>query len=253
MWDEMWEDISEEARNGLFWLYDNVKFDSPHLHQRVLDWRLELRERYAVPIDRELHACDLLAGRGKLAHDGNADHRLTPEQGVEIFTGGLRVMEDAARTIGGVEVVNVCLRKPDVKGYERASLDRLLNRINSSVAAANRHAFLIFDEGREEMITRLYHRLRSRNPVPSRYEAWEDGERTRDIPIENVIGGPAFRSSHADCLLQMADLIAHALLKQEEEPSPRVERQGIARAFRILDRALNRRASRRHPQGVVRR
>ena len=223
------------------------------LHQRVLDWRLELRERYAVPIDRELHACDLLAGRGKLAHDGNADHRLTPEQGVEIFTGGLRVIEDAARTIGGVEVVTVCLRKPDVKGYERASLDRLLNRINSSVAAASRHAFLIFDEGREEMITRLYHRLRSRNPVPSRYEVWEDGERTRDIPIENVIGGPAFRSSHADCLLQMADLIAHALLKQEEQPSPRVERQGIARAFGILDRALNRKASRRDPQGVVRR
>ena len=172
-----------------------------------------------------------------------------PEQGVEIFTGGLRVIEDAARTIGVVEVVNVCLRKPDVRGYERASLDRLLNRINSSVAAANRHAFLIFDEGREEMVTRLYSKLRSRNPVPSKYEVWEDGERTRDIPIENVIGGPAFRSSHADCLLQMADLIAHALLKQEEEPSPRVERQGIARAFGILDRALNRRASRRDPQG----
>ena len=223
------------------------------LHQRVLDWRLELRDRYAVPVDRELHACDLLAGRGKLAHDGNTDRRLAPEQGVEIFTGGLRVIEDAARTIGGVEVVNVCLRKPDVKGYERASLDRLLNRINTSVAAANRHAFLIFDEGREEMVTRLYSRLRSRNPVPSRYEVWEDGERTRDMPIENVIGGPAFRSSHADCLLQMADLIAHALLKQEEEPSPRVERQGIGRAFGILDRALNRRASRRDPQGVVRR
>ena len=223
------------------------------LHQRVLDWRLELRDRYAVPTDRELHACDLLAGRGKLAHDGNTDRRLAPEQGVEIFTGGLRVIEDAARTIGGVEVVNVCLRKPDVRGYERASLDRLLNRINTSVAAANRHAFLIFDEGREEMVTRLYSRLRSRNPVPSRYEVWEDGERTRDIPIENVIGGPAFRSSHADCLLQMADLIAHALLKQEEEPSPRVERQGIGRAFGILDRALNRRASRRDPQGVVRR
>ena len=62
--------------------------------------------------------------------------------------------------------------------------------------------------------------------MPSRYEVWEDGERTRDLPIERVIGGPAFRSSHADCLLQMADLIAHALLKQEEEPSPRVERQG---------------------------
>ena len=223
------------------------------LFQDIHAWRLELQDRYAVPTGRELHACDLLAGRGKLAREGNADRRLTPEQGAEVFNGGLRRIEDAARTAGGVEVVNVCLRKSDVKGYERVSLDRLLNRINTSVETMGRHAFLIFDEGKEEMVTRLYRRLRSRNPVPSRYEAWEDGERTRNIPIERVIGGPAFRSSHSDYLLQMADLIAHALLKQEEEPSLRVERLGVAQAFGILDRALNRRASRRDPQGVVRR
>ena len=223
------------------------------LHARIIDWRLRLEERYSVPADRELHACDLLAGRGKLARVGNADRRLSPERGAEIFAGGLRVVEDAARDIGGVEVVNVCLHKPDMRAHERASLDRLLNRINTSVAAADRHAFLIFDEGREDMVARLYRRLRSRNPVPSRYEAWEDGGRTKDIPIERVIGGPSFRSSHSDHLLQMADLIAHALLKQEEEPSHRVRRLGIDRAFGTLDKALNRRASRRDPQGVVRR
>ena len=46
------------------------------------------------------------------------------------------------------------------------------------------------------------------------------------------MGGPTFRSSHSDYLLQMADLIAHALVKREEEPSPRVERLGIDRALR---------------------
>ena len=201
------------------------------LHARVRDWRLELRDSYAVPTDRELHACDLLAGRGKLARNDGADRRLSPEQGAEIFTEGLRVIEDAARTIGGVEAVNVCLRKPDVRGYERAPASTGSSTVNTSVASANRHAFLIFDEGREDMVARLYRRLRIRNPVPSRYEAWEDGEHTKDIPIERVIGGPAFRSSDSDHLLQMADLIAHALLKQEEEPSPRVARLGIDRAF----------------------
>ena len=137
------------------------------LHRRVRDWRLELRDRYAVPTDRELHACDLLAGRGKLVRQGNTDRRLAPEQGAEIFTEGLRVVEDAARTIGGVDIVNVCLRKPDVKGYERASLDRLLNRINTSVAAANRHAFLIFDEGREEMVANLYRKPGAATPSPA--------------------------------------------------------------------------------------
>ena len=73
--------------------------------------------------------------------------------------------------------------------------------------------------------------------------------RPRTFPIERVIGGPAFRSSDSDHLLQMADLIAHALLKQEEEPSPRVARLGIDRAFGILDRALNRKASQARPPG----
>ena len=165
---------------------------------------------------------------------------------------GLRRIEDAAVRIGGVEVINVCLRKADVKAYEKVSLDRLLNRINASVKAAGRHAFLIFDEGKERMITRAYRRLRIFNPVPSRYERWEEGERTRNIPVENLIGGPTFRSSDSDHLLQMADFIAHALLKQEETPIPRVESMGIHEAFSILDRALNRKASRRDHQGIVR-
>ncbi len=69
----------------------------------------------------------------------------------------------------------------------------------------------------------LYGRLSSRNPVPSRYETREDGERTNDIPNESIIGGPSFRSSQDDDLLQMAGLIADALLKQGEEPSQRVK------------------------------
>ena len=223
------------------------------LHGRIQDWRTALAGDYSVPTSRELHACDLLAGRGKLARIDNTGRRLTPVQGAEIFMDGLRIIENAAHSLGGIEVVNVCLRKADVKGYEQVSLDRLLNRINTSVAADGRYAHLIFDEGGERMVRRLYGRLRSRNPVPSKYEAWEDGAPTKDIPIERIIGGPSFRSSQDDDLLQMADLIAHALLKQEEEPSQRVTELGIRLAFGILDRALNRRASRTDPQGVVRR
>ena len=223
------------------------------LHGSIQDWRTAMAGDYSVPTSRELHACDLLAGRGKLVRVDNTGRRLSPEQGAEIFMDGLRIIESTARRRGGIEVVNVCLRKADVKGYERVGLDRLLNRINTSVAAEGRYAHLIFDEGGEKMVRRLYGRLRSRNPVPSRYEVWEDGEATKDIPIERIIGGPSFRSSQDDDLLQMADLIAHALLKQEEEPSPRVTGLGLHLAFGILDRALNRKASRSDPQGVVRR
>ena len=87
--------------------------------------------------------------------------RLPPEHGAEVFAEGLR----------SIEVINVCLRKPDTRGYEGVSLDRLLNRINTSAVSADRHAFLIFDEGRERMVAQLYRRLRGRNHVPSRYDS----------------------------------------------------------------------------------
>ena len=166
---------------------------------------------------------------------------------------GLRIIESAANWPGGIEVVNVCLRKADVKGYERVSLDRLLNRINSSVAADGRYAHLIFDEGGERMVRRLYGRLRSRNPVPSKYEVWEDGQATKDIPIERIIGGPSFRSSQGR--RPAPDGRPHRPRPPQAGGGalPKVAELSIHLAFGILDHALNRRASRTDPQGVVRR
>ena len=69
----------------------------------------------------------------------------SPGSGAEVFTNELRAIDDGNWTMGGVEAVEICLRKPDVGGCERASLERLLNRTNTSVASANRHAFLAFD------------------------------------------------------------------------------------------------------------
>ena len=59
-----------------------------------------------------------------------------------------------------------------------------------------------------------------------------------------IVGG-GHRDLRADAL--------HALLKQEEAPVPRVEEFGVSEAFSILNVALNKEASRRDPQGVVRR
>ncbi len=110
----------------------------------------------------------------------------------------------------------------------------------------------VFFEVREEPITRLYRRLRVHNPIPSRYDAWDDGSPTRNIPLDHVIGSPAFRSAGNDHMLQLAGFVAHALLLQEEGADT-VEDFDLAQAFAALDHALNREASARDPQGVVRR
>ena len=137
--------------------------------------------------------------------------------------------------------------------YRSVSLNRLYNRINATAAQEGGYAFLIFGQEPEETVVRTYERLRNYNPVPVRVGACGDGWHTRNLPIDRIIGGPAFRSPDADCLLQVARLVAHALLLQEEPPAGGGKANAVAHAFGILDRALNRRASRTDPQGVVRR
>ncbi len=215
--------------------------------QRVRSWRGELRERFGIPHSVELQPLALLGpGAG-----GGSRVSLSAEQRVAVFESGLRLIEDAARFAGGIEVINVCLPRHESGRHEEVSLGRLLTRINTSARAADTHAFLIFDEVREESITRLYRRLRVHNPIPSRYDAWRDGSPTRNIPLDRIIGGPAFRSAGDDQVLQLAGFVAHALLLQEE-PADAAE-GGLTRSFTILNHVVNREASQRDTQGVVRR
>ena len=215
--------------------------------QDVRAWRMELRNRYAIQPAVELQPFDLLAPRA----GGDSSAWLPAKDGAAVFESGLRAIEQAARRRGGIDVINVCLPTAESGRHEETSLGRLLTRINTSVIAAGAHAFLIFDEVREEPITRLYRRLRVHNPIPSRYEAWDDGSPTRNIPLDRVIGGPAFRSAGDDHLLQLAGFVAHALLLQGEAET--VGEESLDRAFSILDHALNHEASQRDPQGIVRR
>ncbi len=244
-----------EAENSKYHVRSALGVESDrwnYLYREIYRWRLGLADLYGIPTDRDLRCRDLLAGC-KLHVKDNEHLGLTPEQAKSVFLSGLRLIENVARSVGGVEIINVCFKKEDLRGYRWVSLDRLLNRINISVGEAGRQAFLIFSGHGEEMVLRAYRRLRTFNPVPSRYRLWEEGERTRNMPVENIIGGPAFRSSHSDLLLQMSGFVAYALLTHEEDKVSGEGGLGFGEAFSILDRALNRRASIRDPQGIVRR
>ena len=220
-------------------------------NHRIHEWRRGLESCYGIPADLGLRADELVSVPQTCAC-GRPSHP-APSQGPEVIAGGLRLIEDFAVEYGGVRVTNVCLDKDDVTAYRRVSLDRLFNRVNATTAQDRTLAFVIFGQEPEEMVTGLYHRLRNYNPVPTRHGACDDGWHTRDLPIERVIGGPAFRDPDGDCLLQAAGLVAHALLWQEEPPDGGGESDVLARPFGILDRSLNRRAARNDPQGVVRR
>ncbi len=221
------------------------------LDRRVREWRRQVEQRYAVLADAGLRPGDPIEPVATCPCGCHAQPALP--RGAEGVAQGLRVVEDFAVENGGVQVINVCLDADDVPHCRQVALDRLFNRVNATAAQERGYAFVIFGQEPEDMVVRTCERLRNYNPVPVRTGACGDGWQTRNIPIDRVIGGPVFRSPDADCLLQVAGLIAHALLWREEPPSAGRDGDGAAQVFPILDRALNRRASRIDPQGVVRR
>ncbi len=220
------------------------------LHRRVHEWRRQLEQRCGIPADAELGPGALPATAITAAHScGCACHgEPLPPHGAEVVAQGLRVVEDFAVVTGGIHAINVCLDTEGTPAYRKVSLDRLFNRVNATAARDGGYALAILGQEPDEPVVRAYERLRSYNPVPVRVGACGDGWHTRNLPIERVIGEPVFRSPASDCLLQVAGLVAEALLWREE-PGDGAD----SGAFTILDRALNRRASRNDPQGVVRR
>ena len=220
------------------------------LHRRVREWRRQLQLQRGIPANADLCSSDLLTARMIAAPSCGCACHGQPAQlrGGELVTQGLRIVEDFAVETGGVQAVNVCLDRDDVPAYRQVALDRLYNRINATAAQEGGYAYLIFGQEFDDTVDRTYERLRNHNPVPVRLGACGDGWQTRNLPIDRIIGGPVFRSPEADILLQVADMVAHALLRREE-PVAGVD----SGAFAILDRALNRRASRSDPLGVVRR
>ena len=215
------------------------------LHRRVREWRRQLEQRHGIPANEELRLPDPSCGCG--CHTQPASL-----QGMQVAAQGLHVVEDFAVESGAVQVINVCLDMDDIPAHRQVALDRLFNRVNATAAHERHHALLIFGQEPDDTVVRTYERLRSHNPVPVRVGACGDGWHTRNLPIDRIIGGPVFRRPEVDGLLQVAGLVAHALLWQED-PLAGADFGEIAGVLSVLDRALNRRASRNDPQGVVRR
>jgi hypothetical protein len=195
-------------------------------NRRIHEWRRSLESRYGIPADLGLRADELASVPQSCAcgcHSQPA-HR----HGAEVIAEGLRLIEDFAVESGGLGVTNICLDKDDIPAYRRVSLDRLFNRVNATAARAGGHALVIFGQEPEEMVASLYHRLRNYNPVPTRHGACDDSVYGEVAGVPAVIAGPAFRDPDGDS-------------------------GALAGAFGVLDRALNRRAARHDPRGVVRR
>ena len=208
------------------------------LSDRFGRWRTALRVRHRLPLAREPRARDLLAGGSGWRPFANPARRLTLEQGALAFLDGLRAIEDASRSLGGIRAASVCLPKRYGQDCRRSALVTLLEQLHAPAARDGRHDCLIFDQGWKGLATRVCDQVAAPDPVPHRHRAPGDGAAVYTDCAAPFVGAPHFRKYGEDRLLLAANLVAHARLLQEEEPTPEALSLGLYRSYDVLDHAV---------------
>ena len=167
---------------------------SMHLLKRIID---EVKARHGVPPDAELHAKDIVHGKG--AYSGLRD-----------FSARRRLLEDALSILSRLEAVAVA-----VVGYGPAQsperglaiafrylLERGILAFNK-VAGPHEHLFIVIDE--------TYYRNDWARMRIVEAEVLEGFYTKRWPVIERVMSRPIFMPSQREPLLQLADLVAYTV------------------------------------------
>jgi hypothetical protein len=204
----------------------------------IRDYRRSINTSDGIYIYKEFHAWEFVSGRGHIARG-----IITKYRRCEIF-------KETLALVGQLPAVRL-FNTFGPANQEETAFERLLNRINRTMLAADSNAILICDEGKESAYTRKRRKMGVYNPIPSRVGVWQGGTATKNIPIENIIEDPFFKDSQQSYLIQMADFCAYALLRREA-PVPSKSKYGIHEAFNQLDSILVKEASARDPEGIIR-
>lgn len=205
---------------------------------RVKDFRKELKASDGIYVRKEFHATDFVGGRSAIA-----DKTIFKGRRCEIFKQTLAMTAE----LPGASLINVCL--PADK--ENWAFERLLNRINTAMVKSDSHAVVICDQGKDLIYGRIARKLGVFNMIPSLFGTWKEGEETKNIPTERILEDIIFKDSRRSYFIQLADFCAYALLRKEHR-LPSKDKYGLHEAFQLLYPILNRNASYKDPEGIVR-
>lgn len=245
--------------------------------EAVKEYRKQLKQSDGVLLRAEIHARDLVSGRGQLGPKIIGKWRRS-----RIFYEMLELIA----SLPDVQLFNICLDRAGRRDPQLDAWDRLLNRLNRACEGLNRnenanrrrwlseirgkvstetldslerrlvpysaHALVVADEGHEFEIVRLRRKLAVVNYIPSKFGSWGDGP-SKNIPLTHFVEDILFRDSARSYLVQLADCAAFALLKRESEPTSLVRRYALHKAFDAHLRGVCwTQASQSDPLGIVR-
>jgi hypothetical protein len=203
----------------------------------VKEFRRDLRKQYGIRMYEEFHATDFVAGRGNISN-----------QIVTKFT-RCNIFQQMLALVSGLQnckIINAVFKH----GYDGWAFERILNRINVGMKKWESTAMIFCDQGKEAKYTKLMRKMGIYNPIPSQFGTWENGEETKNIPIDYLIEDPIFKDSAKSYFIQIADFCAYSLLRCEH-PLPSKTKYGLDQAFYLLKPILVRQAS-KDRLGIVR-
>jgi Protein of unknown function (DUF3800) len=203
----------------------------------LADTRRQLWSSDQVYIRKELHATELLGGRGHYSKEF-----LPKGARARIFD---FVLCSVVR-LPGVQLFNGASHKSN----EETLFERILNRINVNMSSkASSHALLISDEGKN--YDYMLRRMRHFNYIPSKFGGWGPGQLAKNIPVNRIVEDLSYRDSKRSSFIQMADLCAYALLRRER-PLASKTKYGLNNSFYLLEPIMVKVANGKDPYGIVR-
>lgn len=208
--------------------------------------RDELRDKYEIRRNQELHANKNIAGRGALW-----GKRWSIQERIQFF----ETVLNAVVRMPQVRTINVCIDKKasyfkSKRGHEiyelawKLMLQRFHNYIERRSQTGAECGMVIHDQGHDVEIRKLMRKLRVHNWVPSKID-----DRPRNIPLVTLIDDPVPRDSFHAQFIQLCDYLAFALLRCEE-PTPKYP--GLERVFLTTLPIVLLDAAKKDPHGIVR-
>jgi hypothetical protein len=187
-------------------------------HANIKAHRRALKVSDNMFVTKELHATEFVGGRGRV--------------GTEIVTKARRgeIFRETLQMIAGLPKVRM-FNAICAKNREKILFERLINRINRTMATWKSNALIVHDEGKD--YTSLVRRMAVYNPIKSKFGTWGDGKEFKNFPTDHILEDIFFRKSHDSDFIQMADFCAYALFRNEH-PLASKQKYGINNAFECL-------------------
>ncbi len=187
-----------------------------------------------IYITKELHATEFVAGRGNIGPD-----IVSKSRRCEIFRQALGICAGLPK----IRMLNAI----GPRSSERQLFERLVTRLNRTMAEWRSHAVIIHDEGKD--YSHVVRRMGIYNPVPSRYGKWPGGLTYKNMPVERLVEDIVYRDSRNSPFIQMADFCAYALFRSEY-PLASKTKYGLDKAFEVLAPICVAAASESDPRGL---